>query len=44
MRFLAPAPTASAKSARISENISLQTALLTFHTVRPLVGSTNPVT
>ena len=38
MRFLAPAPTASAKSARMSSNISLQTALLTFHTVRPRAG------
>jgi hypothetical protein len=40
----APAPTDLAKSARTSSNISLHTALAMFHTVRPLAGSTNPVT
>ena len=39
-----PAPTDLAKSARTSANISLQTALAMFHTVRPLAGSTKPVT
>jgi len=37
-----PAPTKLAKSARMSSNISLQTASATFHTVRPLAGSTKP--
>ena len=44
MRFLLPAATDLAKSARMSSNISLQTALATFHTVWPVAGSTNPVT
>ena len=42
--LFAPAATDLAKSARMSSNISLQTALATFHTVWPVAGSTNPVT
>src|SRR5215475_5153562 len=39
MRLVGPAPTDLAKSARMSSNISLQTALAMFHTVRPLAES-----
>src|SRR6516164_3986708 len=44
MRFEAPAPTVSAKSARMRSNISLEIAVETFQTVRPVSGSTKPVT
>ena len=42
MRLFLPAPADLAKSARMASNISLQTALETFHTVAPLAGSTKP--
>ena len=38
MRFEAPAPTVSAKSARMRSNISLEIAVETFQTVRPVFG------
>ena len=44
MRFLAPAPTDLAKSASTSSKYALLMLLETFHTVRPVVGSTKPVT
>jgi hypothetical protein len=44
MRLFLPAPADLAKSARMASNISLQTALETFHTVAPLAGSTKPQT
>ena len=43
-RFFLPTPIDLAKSARMASNISLQMAFETFHTVRPVAGSTNPVT
>jgi len=44
MRLVAPAPTDLAKSARMASNSGLQMALAMFHTVRPVAGSTKPVT
>ena len=44
MRLLRPAPTDLAKSASTSSKYALLMLLETFHTVRPVAGSTKPVT